>query len=275
MADAVHRVEATGESALRLATLLYHDVVPPGEPDSTGFPGGAAGVYKLEWPDFESHLERLQRVGSGVPAPPEAIVDATATGWALTFDDGGRSAAEIGERLARRGMQATFLITVDRIGTPGFVGRDDIRDLRASGHSVGSHSCSHPERMSRCTWEELEYEWGRSVEVLSEILDERVVMASVPAGYYSRTVARAAANVGLRALFTSEPVMRTQRVDGCLVLGRFTILRQTPADVAAALAWGNRVERAKQLTNWNAKKVLKTLGGPAYVAARRKILAGR
>ena len=46
-------------------------------------------------------------------------------------------------------------------------------------------------------------------------------------------------------------------------------------DVAAALAWGNRVERAKQLTNWNAKKVLKTLGGPAYVAARRKILAGR
>ena len=257
---------------MRLATLLYHDVVPPGDPDSTGFPGGAAGLYKLDWPVFDAHLERLGRVS---PVAPEAILDGTAEGWALTFDDGGRSAREIAEHLLSHGMRATFLITVDRIGTPGFVTRDDIRALRASGHTVGSHSCSHPERMSQCTWEELRYEWGRSADVLSEILAERVVTASVPAGYYSRLVARAAVSVGLRLLFTSEPVMRARRVDGCLVVGRFTILRHTPPEVAAALAAGDRVERAKQVAVWNGKKALKRIGGRYYVAARQKILAHR
>jgi peptidoglycan/xylan/chitin deacetylase (PgdA/CDA1 family) len=262
---------------VRATTLLYHDVVDVGDFDASGFAGPVSARYKLEWPRFREHLDALD-AGAGMPAVGvgELLRGRCAPGsWLLTFDDGGASAVAIGSELAGRGWRGHFFVTVDRIRTPGFLDEDGIRALIEQGHIVGSHSCSHPERMSHCSWPELLDEWSRSIEALERITGRDVVTASVPGGYSSPRVARAAAAAGVRALFTSDPTARVAVVDGCAVLGRYTILRDTASTTTAALRDGNHVARIRQLASWRARQAAKRLGGPAYLAVRRRILARR
>jgi len=261
---------------MKTVTLLYHDVIAEGRDEDSGFPGAGPARYKLEEHEFDDHLRALSEV---TRSPPGRVADVWIEGkppeWLLTFDDGGASALRIAEMLARYAWQAHFFITVNRIDTPAFVTTDDIRAIKRLGHVIGSHSYSHPERMSHCSWDELEWEWGHSLEVLSEIIGEPVVSASVPAGYYSKEVARAAASVGMKALFTSEPVTRVERVDGCLVLGRFTLQRGAPPEVAAGIAARRPLPRLRQFAAWNVKKAAKTVGGEAYLGLRRALLDKR
>ena len=261
---------------MKVATLLYHDVVESGRLDESGFPGPGPGRYKLDLDDFEHHLETLERLVGTAPAAADDLEGGrSAIPWLLTFDDGGSSAGRIGELLATRGWRGHFFVTVDYIGKPGFVDESAIRSLRDLGHIVGSHSCSHPERMSRCTWDELMYEWSRSTEVLSELLGEAVDVASVPAGHYARVVAEAAAASGIRTLFTSEPVLSVRDVEGCRVFGRYTIQRGVPAERAAALANSRTSPRARQFVFWNTKKLAKKVGGERYLRLRERLLAAR
>ena len=44
---------------MKIPSLMYHDVVEPGQADASGFPGGAAAHYKLDVAEFDTHLEAL------------------------------------------------------------------------------------------------------------------------------------------------------------------------------------------------------------------------
>ena len=258
---------------MRSVALLYHDVVAHGRDNDSGFPGAGPARYKLEQDAFDRHLRLLH---DAIASPPARTVDRDGHGlaWLLTFDDGGSSARFIGEKLSSYGWCGHFFIATDQIGQPGFVTKDDLRALRGLGHIIGSHSCSHPDRMSHCKWEELLYEWEKSVEVLSDILDEDVVTGSVPGGYYAKRVAEAAAAVGIKVLFTSEPVTRPQVVEGCLVVGRFALQRESPPELATSLVL-RRLPRLRQFVSWNARKAVKSVGGNAYLRARSTILSRR
>jgi hypothetical protein len=61
-------------------------------------------------------------------------------------------------------------------------------------------------------------------------------------------------------------------VEGCLVVGRFTMRTHTPPEIAEALARGSRWPQVSQWIGWNAKKVAKVVGGPLYLEARRALL---
>lgn len=275
LADEVRALEARGEKdVLKVAALLYHDVVEDGRDDESGFPGPAAGRYKLRSEDFELHLRALARLAQGPPAVVHELqAGRGSVPWLLTFDDGGSSALAIGKSLAERGWRGHFFVTVDYIGTPAFLDRDAIRNLSELGHVIGSHSCSHPELMARCTWEQLLHEWGNSAEVLSEIVGQPVTVASVPAGNYGHVVGRAAAAAGLRTLFTSEPVLKTRDVAGCRVIGRYTIQRGVEPETAAALARAQVSPRTRQYAFWNVKKAAKAVGGEHYLRLRRWLLS--
>jgi len=193
----------------------------------------------------------------------------------LTFDDGGASAAAVATVLAEHGMVGHFFITTARIGTPGFVTHADLLALRAAGHIVGTHSHTHPTEMSRLSPTVLASEWRLSTERLSRVLGEPVTVGSVPGGFYSTDVARAAAAAGIRYLFTSEPSARTWQVDGCTVLGRYTLWRDSPASQAVALATGRQGARQLQWLAWNAKKPLKRWARPVYRMVRGSLLRAR
>jgi hypothetical protein len=255
-------------------SLLYHDVVPPGAVETSGFPGPQAARYKLRDDDFRRHLAALRQVTTSAPV---TVFDAIASSngcrpLMLTFDDGGVSASTVIARiLDQYGWKGHFLITTDYIGHPGFVDKDDIRALRHAGHVVGTHSASHPRRMSSLGWDRLLDEWSASVERLSDVLGEAVTVASVPGGCYSRRVAEAAAASRIEALFTSEPTTRPHRVDGCVVLGRYTIWRGMRPATSAAFASGG-LPCFGQFLFWNGKKVAKAIGGDAYATAINHLL---
>jgi hypothetical protein len=144
--------------------------------------------------------------------------------------------------------------------------------LRSRGHVIGSHSCSHPARMSHLSWDQLIREWSESCAILSDTLGEHVRVASVPDGYYSRNVGRAAAAAGIEVLFTSEATAATSVLDGCLVLGRYFIQMHTPPAVSGEIAAGRIWPRWRQTVLWEAKKPLKALMGESYFALRRCLL---
>lgn len=256
---------------MKLPALMYHDIVAPGDSDSSGFPGAAAAHYKLEEQEFSRHLAAL--AGSGlhfvpVTDPPRSDQPCCL----LTFDDGGASAVAIAAALAEHGMRGHFFITTERIGQPGFVSAADLNALRAAGHVVGTHSHTHPAEISRLDAADLEAEWRQSVDCLSRLLGEPITVASVPGGFYSRRLAQVAAAAGIRYLFTSEPTVRAHRVDSCLVLGRYTLLRGMRPQQALALARGTHGFRQHQWLTWNLKKPLKRFARPLYRLVRRRWL---
>jgi peptidoglycan/xylan/chitin deacetylase (PgdA/CDA1 family) len=244
----------------KTVALMYHDVVPEGQPDSSGFRSGTAAIYKLTIGEFRAHMRAIQEANS-----PHDVL--------LTFDDGGASFhSPIADILEEHGCRGYFFISTDFIGTSGFVDAVQLRDLHRRGHTIGSHSCSHPIRMAVCSTLQLRREWSESAKALSDILGDAVTTASVPGGHYAAKVGKTAAEAGILTLFNSEPTTRVHTVDGCLVRGRYAIQTGMPAERAAALASGNLIPAFQQAALWNVKKAAKAVGGPVYLKVRELLL---
>ncbi|MHB1950468.1 MAG: polysaccharide deacetylase family protein [Acidiferrobacteraceae bacterium] len=259
---------ATGGGA-----LMYHDLA--GVPAS-GFEGAGAEVYKLERSRFDEHLQVLAAnfpagpsVFDGVCPPPPR------TPFVLTFDDGGISAVDMAGRLERRGWHGHFFITTAHIGGRRFLKGEDIRALRAAGHVIGSHSATHPPVLSALPDAALRSEWQDSRARLEDLLGERVITASVPGGYCTRRVVRAAEAAGVRILWTSEPTRRVYRRGQIWCIGRYAVYRHMNGRQAAALAGRSRLGQYRQWVRWNSLKPAKMLLGAMYPMVRRRLLAPR
>lgn len=257
-----------------ILSLLYHDVVEPGRFESSGFAGGDANIYKLLRSDFESQLDQIDSISvrpqvgllDGTSAPPSAPT------LLFTFDDGGASSLSAADLLEKYHWRGHFLITTDYVGKAGFLTCAQIRELHDRGHVVGSHSCSHPHRLSHCPQWQLDREWTESVQVLLAILGRKPRVASVPGGFYSRRVAEAAHAAGITVLFNSEPRTKVEKVGECFVMGRYCLQRGISAETAAAIASGSLPPRLYQFALWNSKKAAKRLAGPVYYSARKWLL---
>lgn len=149
---------------MTVISIEYHDVVRPGAPDSSGFLGSGPASYKLEIGLFERHVRMIcDRVPATSLTALDLLSGSPARGVLFTFDDGGISASTIiAPTLERFGARGHFFVTTDRIGTPGFMTADQLRDLAKRGHVIGSHTCSHPPLMARCSDSQLRSEWGEA-----------------------------------------------------------------------------------------------------------------
>lgn len=233
--------------------LLFHDIYVS-DPRESGFASPAADRYKLTIDQFDRHLSALARVRRH------------ARPFALTFDDGGSSYySAIAGRLEELGWRGYCFVPTDFIGQPGFLSREQIRELDARGHHIGSHSASHPARISSCSHDSVVDEWRRSIGILQDILGHAVTSASVPGGYYSHGVAAAAASAGIKVLFTSEPQTRITEVAGCAIVGRFTIRASSSEGLCEQLVGSAPWSRWSMLAEWTAKKSIKSILGPAYI----------
>jgi peptidoglycan/xylan/chitin deacetylase (PgdA/CDA1 family) len=249
-------------------------VVEKADWESSGFTGPGTAKYKLSRTEFDSHLSAIAatRKDRAITAHELTGASSETFPFLLTFDDGGVSATRIAGLLEKHGWCGHFFVTAGKIGESGFVTPEQIRGLRANGHVIGSHSFSHPVRMSHCSAEILLEEWTRSSRILSDILGEPIDTASVPGGYYSKRVAETAAASGIRILFNSEPTIRVHSVEGCLVVGRYNIFRGTPAFVSGELVSLQSQARSRQWMFWNFKKIAKGIAGRPYLAARQLLL---
>jgi peptidoglycan/xylan/chitin deacetylase (PgdA/CDA1 family) len=261
---------------MKAITLLYHDVIESARSGESGFTSADAEIYKLSPDDFKRHLDAIATTGN---VPDCTISDVMQKGCGppipvlLTFDDGGASALSTADMLDGRGWKGHFFITTGRIGTSGFLDTAGIRELAARGHVVGSHSCSHPARISHLDDVLLSREWSASVQALEEILGATVDTASVPGGFYSTRVAEFARQAGIRVLFNSEPSVRVVRNGDFAICGRFGLQRDSPPERARLFAMRDRATLAREAAFWNAKKLLKRAGGEQWLAFRRWWLA--
>lgn len=263
------------DSSLRAACLLYHDVIESADGDSSGFTGPGTAKYKLSPPEFEAHLAAIAKVRNTPSSTAHELANARdeMLPFLLTFDDGGESAAaRTADLIEKHGWLGHFFVTAGQIGKKGFLSTEQIRCLRRRGHVIGSHSFSHPVRMSHCCKDELTDEWTRSINILSDILGEQVDTASVPGGYYSNRVGETAAAAGVRILFNSEPTTAVHDVLGCMVVGRFNIVRGMPPAVSGELVSLHSRARTRQWLYWNFKKIAKRTAGRPYLAARQWLL---
>lgn len=262
-----------------VASLMYHDVIRD-RPDESGYLVPGSAQYKLTVDQFREHLRMIAQLIGHAPtvASRSARVGAATAGggaasYALTFDDGGSSAYEIiAPMLEEFGWRGHFFVATEHLGTERFITAQQAIELHARGHVIGSHSHTHPERFSALDPASQLKEWATSTAVLSELLGADVDVASVPNGYYTPAVARAAARAGIRLLFTSEPTVRSHQVAGCTVAGRFSIQRSTTSSAVAALVGANPLYRLRQGYAWGAKKAMKRVGGEFYLRARDSIL---
>jgi peptidoglycan/xylan/chitin deacetylase (PgdA/CDA1 family) len=240
---------------------MYHDLSGA----ASGFSDRWAETYKLSENEFAAHLDAIGRAGLGghIVCVDRAVWDRLPV--FLTFDDGGASALRMADMLSTRGWRGHFFVTTGRIGQTGFLSGSGIRELQSHGHIVGSHSVSHPVRMSALSRAQLDEEWKQSVDALQQVLSTPVCTASVPGGFYSRGVGESAADAGIRFLFSSEPVETVSFVADCRLIGRYYIQRGTSAREAAAYASGEWWTCNRQRLLWNSRKILKKALGPAYV----------
>jgi peptidoglycan/xylan/chitin deacetylase (PgdA/CDA1 family) len=265
---------------VKAISLVYHDAVKGNNFDESGLLIQGSSIYKLDVYEMQQHFEAIAASKNNKTSNIYDFFDNKTykrTPLFLTFDDGGISAASyIAPLLDKFDWVGHFFITSGYIGKTTFVNSNQIKLLKEKGHVVGTHSWSHPVRMSKCNWHELENEWRKSITKLSDIIGDQVTTASVPGGYFSKDIAKTASACGIRALFTSEPIKNAYYIDNCLVLGRYGLLRGMSPSVSASLASDDiSLCQMKQYLLWNMKKVAKLIGGNYYLAIRERIQKSR
>ena len=235
----------------RIAAFGYHEVTE--SPLQSGFLRQGAVQFTITPGDFERHLALATSLGVAPVLVTQLGEPARGRRALMTFDDGGKSALRAAEALARRGWRGHFFIITSRIGERTFLNAAEIRELRASGHIVGSHSDSHPDIFRDLPFARMIAEWRTSRERLADILGEGCTVAAVPGGHISPAVLRSADSAGIESLFTCDPTLVPEIVGHCRVFGRFLVKRATSQAQMAALlgyrGWGAAlmVRRSKDL----------------------------
>lgn len=193
-----------------MIVLMYHDVISSMVPKS-GFENDTAYQYKISSAQFEEQVRALLNYNVE-----------------YTFDDGGVSflleAAPILEKYGKRGI---FFIASDYIDTPGFLTSSQVKELYSRGHIIGSHSKTHPHDMSKLTSNDVNVEWGESVLKLSEIVGDKICVASIPNGDSSSVVLDSAVACGITTLYTSVPRDSVSTYKNINLVGRYVVHRDT------------------------------------------------
>jgi peptidoglycan/xylan/chitin deacetylase (PgdA/CDA1 family) len=236
-----------------VASLGYHDVTD--NPSDSGFQRNGALPFKLGARLFSDHLDRMAQAGLAPGLVTDIDLTKPGRHVLLTFDDGGKSALRTGAELSRRGWRGHFFITTSLIGRRTFLDSREIRELRAAGHLIGTHSHTHPDIYRDLDRERMLVEWRQSSDILAQILGEPCLAGAVPGGEISKEVLQSAGAAGLRHLFTSEPWLTPRVVAGCWILGRYCPKASTTADEIDELVrfqgWANKlvVRRLKSLAS--------------------------
>jgi peptidoglycan/xylan/chitin deacetylase (PgdA/CDA1 family) len=224
--------------------LLYHSV---------SLEGAGRGVYTLPLAAFERQMELLQQrfkivrlcdLAKAMEAePPDTNLAC------VTFDDGCLDNYEVAlPVLERLGIKATFFVVTGLVGkalrtSAGEVpsmSKENIRELAALGHEVGSHTVSHV-KLTQVPIETARAEMQGSKQFLEDLLGSQVVSFAYPKGAYNDAVKEEAARLGFRYAVTIREGLVPRQPDW-LALQRVWVsphlsLSAFPAKVSPAVEW--------------------------------------
>jgi peptidoglycan/xylan/chitin deacetylase (PgdA/CDA1 family) len=183
--------------------LMYHEVVAAAE--LRALEGKLQSSYVMTDDQFDSHLRALQALGrtivgldevinafdGGVSLPPKPVV--------ITFDDGYdgnfRFALPILQRYRAR---ATFFVVSRKMGDPYMMTWGQLREMRAAGMLVESHTASHP-LLSQLDEAATRQELAESKQAIEQNVGDAVRFLSLPNGDHNRWYPTLAAELGYSA----------------------------------------------------------------------------
>lgn len=198
--------------------LLYHEVID--DYSESGFQNKDNLAYMHKTEIFRKHVEIFK---NHLKSAENSKVD----DYIFTFDDGGISNLKSAKILEENGLEGIYFITTKRIGTKGFLSEKDILKLHESGHTIASHSHTHPMIFRTLTYKQMLDEWKSSKEILENILGEEISHCSVPGGDSDTKTYESASEVGFRYIFDSEPIVESRFLNESEIFGRFSVKAQT------------------------------------------------
>lgn len=236
-----------------MINLMYHDI-SVGSDVSSGFQTEVSMVYKVDASEFERQVKLC--VGKDV---------------AFTFDDGGESFyTEAAPILEKYGFKGIFFVSTAYIGTPGFLTEEQIKELDARGHIIGSHTHNHLRNLSLLDKQTIENEWSKSVEILSNILNKKIKYASLPNGNGSSVVNDAIHKTGITELYTSVPTTKIVNDKGMNIIGRYTVLKSLSSTEVYNIVFSKQT-RNRLYIKWYAISIVKKILGKQYYSLRKFI----
>lgn len=155
---------------MTVAILIYHRIVD----------GAAGHIHELSRGRFVGHLEALADLGARGEQGAMLRLPG-GQGVMLSFDDGTEDHRQAADLLERHGWRGLFFVPAGRLGEPGRLSKDDVRDLAGRGHVVGAHGFSH-RRFDRLSDVELDRELKRGASGLAEAGCAPVTWLAPPGG---------------------------------------------------------------------------------------------
>ncbi len=197
--------------------LLYHEVID--EFTESGFQNKDNLAYMHKTEVFRNHVKIfLNHLKTADSSKIEQYI--------FTFDDGGVSNVKSSQILEENNLKGMYFVTTKRIGTKGFLEEKDILTLHNSGHTIGSHSHTHPMIFRSLRYDQMLEEWKTSKDILENILDEEVLYCSIPGGDSDLKTYESATEAGFRFIFDSEPIVKSRFLEESEIFGRFSIKAQ-------------------------------------------------
>lgn len=240
---------------MKKIVLMYHDVYNSSVSES-GFQFQTSFPYKVSAQEFEKHVQYAHNYCKLHNLSLDSIN--------FSFDDGGESfLIVIAPILEKYGFKGIFCISTQLIGTDKFLTRDQIKELHNRGHVIASHSHTHPKNMSVLSMQELLTEWQLSKNILEEIIQKPITIASVPSGYSSANVIKSALSSGITTLYTSKPTSQITHYNDMDVVGRFVVHHNTMLDDVRKII-SMPAYRTKQLLKWYVICLAKKIFGRYY-----------
>lgn len=190
-------------------------------------------------------LEQLARIVEGTePVPEKAVV--------ITLDDGHiteyTGALPI---LKRYGYPYSVFIFSHGTDRPHYLSAEQIREIDASGGTIGAHTHLHPHLINVGT-DRARSEIIRSKQILEEITGHEIPWFAYPFGEYDQEIRKICKEAGFRLMLTSDPG---------------TVHADTPADLVPRQAIVGK--------NMTMKKFAAKLATPPLPVTGRSPAAGR
>jgi len=182
---------------------MYHGVITewttlPDERET------GAELYDVRLNQFKTQMEWLNTHGYLVGVLDEDFILADKKKVVLTFDDGEMNNYEHAFPILKKvGFPAYIFVISKRVGSKGYLGWDQLREMHEAGMVIGSHGFSH-EILTNLLDSQIEEELRASKKYIEKNLDIKVDTMSVPRGFCDDNVIQKAYDAGYKRVFISD-----------------------------------------------------------------------
>lgn len=178
---------------------MYHGIIS----EDTSIPEErevGADLYDVRAKDFKEQLDLITAKGLGV----KKIEEAGTGDVVITFDDGELNNFQLAlPVLKTHRFPAYFFVISKRVGRPGYMSMEDLREMIRQGMVIGSHGMSH-EILTNLKDTQISEELSASKKYLERNLEIVINDLSIPRGFCNDKVLDMAYAAGYKNVFISD-----------------------------------------------------------------------